>query len=332
MAHEAGGTPALPVKSLSYTTATALQQFSPTIRRVKLEAIINSGAGAEGKEAIREQLVDMFRAGGFDANISLAESGEEIGELARRAATSDADVIVAGGGDGTINSVAAEMIDANKVLGILPLGTLNHFAKDLQIPLELEAAVQTIIAGHTLAVDFGEVNGRIFLNNSSLGLYPNIVREREKKQRLGRGKWPAFVWAALSVMRRYPFLEIRLNVEGEQLNLKTPFVFIGNNEYVMETLSIGGRARLDAGKLSLYVTNRMGRLGLIRLAFRALFGGLRQEKDFLAVQTEEIWLGTRHRRTRVALDGEVTVMAPPLRYRIHPRGLRVLAPESNSTG
>ena len=121
-------------------------------------------------------------------------------------------------------------------------------------------------------------------------------------------------------MRRYPFLEIRLNVEGEQLTLKTPFVFIGNNEYVMETLSIGGRARLDAGKLSLYVTNRMGRLGLIRLALRALFGGLRQEKDFLALHAEEIWLGTKHRRVRVALDGEVTVMEPPLHYRIHPRG------------
>ncbi|HWN12167.1 MAG TPA: diacylglycerol kinase family protein [Pyrinomonadaceae bacterium] len=295
---------------------------------MKIEVIINAGAGAEGKEVIPDQLVEMFRAGGVDAHVSLADSGEEIIELARRAATSDAEVIVAGGGDGTISSIAAEMIDTNKFLGILPLGTLNHFAKDLQIPLELEEAVQTIIAGHTTEVDFGEVNGRIFLNNSSLGLYPNLVREREKEQRLGRGKWPAFVWAGLSVLRRYPFLEIRLSVEGEQLTLKTPFVFIGNNEYLMETLNVGGRARLDTGKLSLYVTNRVGRLGLIRLALRALLGGLHQEKDFLALQAEEIWLGTRHRRMRVALDGEVTVMAPPLQYRIHPRGLQVLIPET----
>ena len=292
--------------------------------------IINAGAGTDNKEDLQARLIEMFHAGGVEARVSLAHTGDEVTQFARDAAKSDADAIIAGGGDGTISSVAAEIIETDKVFGVLPFGTLNHFAKDLQMPLELEGAVQTIIAGHTIEVDFAEVNSHIFLNNSSLGLYPNIVREREKKQRLGHGKWPAFMWAAFSVMRRYPFLEIRLNVEGEQLTLKTPFVFIGNNEYVMETLSIGGRARLNAGRLSLYVTNRMGRLGLIRLALRAMFGGLRQEKDFLAFQAEEIWLGTKHRRVRVALDGEVTVMEPPLHYRIHPRGLRVLAPEPGS--
>lgn len=293
---------------------------------MKIEVIINAGAGADGKEDIQDQLVEMFRASGIEARVSLARTGTEVTEFARQAARSDADAVVAGGGDGTISSVASEMIGSDKALGILPFGTLNHFAKDLQIPLDLEGAVQTIIAGHTIEVDFGEVNGRIFLNNSSLGLYPSIVREREKKQRLGHGKWPAFVWAALSVLRRYPFLEIRLSVAGKQLTLKTPFVFIGNNEYAMETLNIGGRARLDAGKLSLYLTHRTGRLGLIRLTLRALFGGLRQEKDFLALHTEEIWLGTKDRRLRVALDGEVTVMEPPLHYRVRPRELRVLAP------
>ncbi len=307
-------------------SATALQQVCPNIEPVKIEVIINAGAGAHGKEDIQDQLLEMFRASEIEARVSLARSGSEVTEFARRAARSNADAIVAGGGDGTISSVASEIIGSNKALGVLPFGTLNHFAKDLQIPLDLEGAVQTIIAGHTIEVDFGEVNGHIFLNNSSLGLYPRIVREREKKQRLGHGKWPAFVWAALSGLRRYPFLEIRLIVEGKQLTLKTPFIFIGNNEYEMETLNIGRRARLDAGRLSLYITNRTGRLGLIRLALRALLGGLRQEKDFLALHTEEIWLGTKHRRLRVALDGEVTVMEPPLNYRVHPRELRVLAP------
>ena len=298
---------------------------------MKIEVIINAGAGAEHKDGIQDQLLEMFRAGGIEARVSLARSGSEITEFARRAVQSDADAIIAGGGDGTINAVASEVIGSDKTLGVLPLGTLNHFAKDLQIPIELDGAVQTIIAGHVIEVDFGEVNGRIFLNNSSLGLYPSIVREREKIQRLGHGKWPAFVWAALSVLRRYPFVEIRLSVDGKEMTLKTPFVFIGNNEYAMETLNIGGRARLDAGRLSLYITNRTGRLGLIRLALRALFGGLRQEKDFLALLTDEIWLGTKHRRLRVALDGEVTVMEPPLKYRVHRRGLRVLAPERNET-
>lgn len=323
--------PAVPVKSLSQTFATALQQLSPTIGAVKITVIINAGAGADGKEDVRDQLVELFQAGGVEAQVSLAHTGDEVTELARKAAQSDADAIVAGGGDGTISSVASELMGTNKVLGVLPFGTLNHFAKDLQMPLELEGAVQTIIAGHTIDVDVGEVNDRIFLNNSSLGLYPSIVREREKKQRLGHGKWPAFVWAALAVMRRYPFLEIRLSVEGEQLTLKTPFVFIGNNEYEMESLKVGGRARLDAGKLSLYLTHRTGRLGLIVLALRALLGRLRQERDFVVLITEEIWLATKHRRVRVAFDGEVMIMEPPLHYRIHARALRVLVPEAVKT-
>jgi diacylglycerol kinase family enzyme len=159
-----------------------------------------------------------------------------------------------------------------------------------------------------------------------LGLYPSIVRERERQQRLGWGKWPAYVWAALSVLRRYPFLNIRLGVDGKELKSRTPFVFIGNNEYEMETLNIGGRACLDAGELSLYMTLRTGRLGLVRLALRALVGGLHQEKDFLALRTKEIWIGTKHKRLRVALDGEVRMMEPPLHYLVRPRVLRVLVP------
>ncbi len=293
---------------------------------MKIEVIVNASSGAGADRALKERLNELFSGNGRVAHVALAKSGDEIDELAKRAALGDADVVVAGGGDGTINSVTSQLLNTKKKLGVLPLGTMNHFAKDLHIPLDLEAAVETIVEGHVTNVDLGEVNGHIFVNNSSLGLYPSIVREREKQQQLGSGKWPAYVWAALAVLRRYPFLNIRLDVEGRAWASRTPFVFIGNNEYEMETLNIGGRACLDAGKLSLYVTNRTGRLGLVRLALRALFGGLRQEKDFLAMCTKEVWIDTKHRRVRVALDGEITIMEPPLHYRVLPGKLRVLVP------
>ena len=295
---------------------------------MKIEVIINAGSGADDKEDMRRHLEEMFGSSNITTRISLAHSGTEVVELAGRAAQTDAQIIVAGGGDGTINAVAAAVVDSHKTLGILPFGTLNHLAKDLQVPLDIEGAVQTIIEGEVVQIDVGEVNDHIFLNNSSLGLYPNIVREREKQQKLGWGKWPAFVWAAIAVLRRYPFLGVRLSVEGKELVSRTPFVFVGNNEYEMESLNIGSRSCLDAGKLSLYVTNRIGRLGLIRLALRALFGGLRQEKDFLALCAPEIWIETKHKRLRVALDGEVITMAPPLHYRVRPRALRVLVPKA----
>ena len=298
------------------------------MKAVKIDVIINARSGAGNKVEVQHRLAQAFKATGVEARISLARNGAEVVKLAQRALRSDAQVIVAAGGDGTVSAVAATVIGSDKALGVLPSGTMNHFAKDLKIPLDLEGAVETIVADHEARVDVGEVNDHIFVNNSSLGLYPSIVREREKQQRLGWGKWPAFVWAALTVLRRYPFLGIRVSVDGQELRSRTPFVFIGNNEYEMAGFNIGRRARLDKGELSLYVTNRTGRLGLIRLALRALLGGLRQEKDFLAMRTKEVWIETKHKRLRLALDGEVTNLVPPLHYRVRPGALRVLAPPS----
>lgn len=289
--------------------------------------IINAHSGFSDKEEVRRQLSEIFTAGGVTADISIAKNGAEVSKLARTAAGENWSVIVAGGGDGTINAVASAVVGTEKTLGILPLGTLNHFARDLKIPRDLEAAAQTIIAGRAVNVDVGEVNGRIFLNNSSLGLYPIIVHEREKKQRLGSGKWPAFVWAAVAALRRYPFLDIRLSADGKEFRRRTPFVFIGNNEYVMETFNIGLRDCLDRGQLSLYMTHRTGRWGLFRLALRALLGHLREEKDFLAMCTKEVTIDTRRKRLRVAFDGEVDVMEVPLHYRVRPGALRVMVPE-----
>jgi diacylglycerol kinase family enzyme len=300
----------------------------PPIRSIKV--IINARSGFGDKEEARRRLSEIFDAGGVVSDISLAESGEEVDRLAAKAVKEDWTVIMAGGGDGTVNAVATHLLGTDKILGVLPLGTLNHFAKDLRIPLDLVEAAQNAISGEATNVDVGEANGRIFLNNSSLGLYPIIVREREKKQRLGSGKWPAFAWAAITAFRRYPFLHVRLDAGGEKFNLKTPFVFVGNNEYIMERLHIGGRARLDQGVLSVYVTNRTGRWGLVRLALRALLGRLREEKDFLALLTKEVKIETRHKRLRAAFDGEVELMQAPLQYQSRPGALRVMAPRPES--
>ena len=311
--------------------ATVLEQLCTTISAVKVEVIVNNSSGASHGPGIQHSLAEAFKAAGVEARLSLAHTGSEVTALAQQAASGDAKIIVAAGGDGTINSVATAIIGTGKALGVLPFGTMNHFAKDLLIPLDLQGAIQTIVERHESTVDIGDVNGHIFINNSSLGLYPNIVRERERQQQLGWGKWPAYVWAALAVLRRYPFLDIQVGVDGKELRSRTPFIFVGNNEYEMETLNIGGRAYLDKGELSLYMTNRTGRLGLIRLALHALLGGLHQEKDFVALRTKEIRIETRHKRVRVALDGEVKSLAPPLHYRARPAALRVLTPASGSS-
>jgi diacylglycerol kinase family enzyme len=295
---------------------------------IKIIICANAGSGDNNKAV--QRLAQIFDDKQVEADISLAQNGAEVTELAREAAIGPYRVIVAGGGDGTVSSVAAAVIDSNKILGVLPLGTLNHFARDLRIPFDVEAAAHTIVAGDIAEVDVAEVNNRIFLNNSSLGLYPIIVREREKRQRLGSGKWPAFIWATIQAFRRYPFLDIRLRANDHSLVRTTPFVFVGNNEYAMDLLNIGVRDRLDRGVLSIYITHRTSRLRLISLALRAVLGRLRHDKDFLALHSDELKIQTHHKRLRVAFDGEIEVMEPPLQYRVRARALRVIVPKAEA--
>ena len=291
-----------------------------------VKIIISASAGS-AKNETGERLAQIFAEHQVAVEVSVAETGAELTRLARDATRAPHKTIIAAGGDGTVNSVATEVVDSGKILGVLPLGTLNHFARDLRIPFEVEAAVRTIVEGHTIEVDVAAVNDRVFLNNSSLGLYPIIVREREKRQRLGLGKWPAFVWATIQALRRYPFLDVRLRVDGEWLARTTPFVFIGNNEYVMDLFNIGVRERLDRGVLTIYITNRTSRLRLMGLAVRAVLGRLREDKDFLELRSSEVKIHTGHKRLRVALDGELTIMQPPLDYRVRSRALRVIVPQ-----
>ena len=292
-----------------------------------IEVIINAGSGSVESEETRQRLSELFDANGVEANIRLAKNGEEIVGFAEKAAKSDAEIIVAGGGDGTVSAVAAEVLKTKKTLGILPLGTLNNFSKDLGISQNLEEAVKIIAENNVKQIDVGEVNGRIFVNNSSIGLYPHIVKRREKQQRLGHGKWRSAFWAALKILKRSAFFAVRLKNETSERIVKTPFVFVGNGAYEMDLLNIGRRAEIDDGKLSVYFLHRSGRSGLFLLIVRTVFGRLRQTHDFEEISVEEIIFETRKKRILVAFDGEVETLETPLYYQIHPKALRVIVPK-----
>jgi diacylglycerol kinase family enzyme len=289
--------------------------------------IINASARQAGEEQAR-RVAELFDSYGVKAEIVLARTGAEITTAARRAVRGKSNVVVAGGGDGTINAVASELIGTDKALGVLPLGTLNHFAKDLNIPQDLEASAKTVLEGKIVQVDVGEVNGRYFLNNSSLGIYPRLVAARERQQKQGRGKWLAFLTAAVGMIHRYPVLFVRLTTGTTELVRRTSIVFVGNNEYELEGLGMGARRCLDKGQLHVYVMHDTGIWGLARLFFSAIFRKLDQVKEFDAWCTRELWVEARRRRLRVALDGEVTIMQLPLHYRSKPGALRVIVPRS----
>ena len=296
---------------------------------MKAAVVLNASAGSiagTAASATVSRVREAFARTSLEADV-LAVSHEGFPEAARRAAASDADMVVFGGGDGTLSTGAAALLGGHKPLGILPLGSLNHFARDVGIPLDLDQAVGTIERGYVTEVDVGEVNGRVFLNNSSIGLYPAAVAHREElRHRHGGGKWPAMFNACADVVRRYPLLDVTLRVDDRAVALTTPFVFVGNNRYEMSLFSLGTRTSLQGGELSIYLTQDAGRLGLFRLFFRALLGRLEQDRDFHSVMLPEVEIRTRRRSLRVSLDGEVVRMASPIRYMIRPRALRVLAP------
>ena len=279
-----------------------------------------------GQPLRRTVITELFAARGVAAAITLLGDGVSVPDVVHQAITAGAPAVVAAGGDGTVSAVAAALIGSDVPLGVLPVGTLNHFAKDLGLPLELEEAVEIVQNRNARVVDAGEVNGRIFLNNSSIGVYPRLVELRDRYRESGITKWIAAVWAGLAVLRLRPFMGVRIESPEGVLLRRTPFVLVGNNEYHMSGLHPTSRDSLTGGKLAVYVMKAQGRPSLLWLAWQVLRRGVSKtpELDFLSVA--EATVETRRRNLQVALDGEVVTLQSPLRYKILPGVLRVLAP------
>ena len=305
--------------------------------------ILNAAAGGASQSAdAHGEIRAALEQAGIQAELR-PTPGPDLAKAAREALSAHSahpDAIIAAGGDGTVSAVASALAGSAVPLGILPVGTLNHFAKDLGLPQTLPEAARIIAAGHIRQVDVGlldvgstsSADARVFVNNSSIGLYPRIVDHRDSQmRRFGRGKWPAMLSAFFSVFRRFPTVRVRIATDDQAVTRTTPFVFIGNNEYDIDRLNLGGRQRLDAGALCLYFTNRTGRLGLLRLAFRLLVGHLDQDKDFNAMCVTELWIDSHKRHLRVALDGETQRLSPPLHYHVAPQSLRVFAPRETTS-
>jgi diacylglycerol kinase family enzyme len=290
----------------------------------------SSGTTAEKKpDDVRAELEAIFRKHAISASFEFVP-GSELQAAAeravKRAAAREIDAIVAGGGDGTIHTVASAVAGTDIPLGIIPLGTLNHFAKDLKIPLAVEDAVAVISGGVHRSVDVGEVNGEIFINNSSIGIYPYVVLDRDRRRKGQRlSKWPAMIMAGFRAFWNLPLHRLRIRAQNWQEACRSPCVFIGNNEYHLKGSSIGSRERLDGGELCLFVARQQGRLALLWVAVRCV-AGLVDQSDLRTVATPAVEVSSRRKRLLVAFDGEIQWMQTPLHYRIRSAAIRVLVP------
>jgi len=294
---------------------------------VAVPVLLNKGGGAVAADAgIADKVEAALRDAGVDAEIELIEGGDCEVRCKAIAERGDA-LLIVGGGDGTISAAASALVGTKTKLGILPLGTLNHFSRDLGIPADLGEAAKLIASGSEKRVDVAEMNGRIFINNSAIGLYPLMVVDRDlQRKRLGRSKRLAMLVASLRALARFNHQRLTLTVNDEKARIDTPLLFVGNNDYRLDIGAPGQRESLDDGELCVLVMRKKTRTGLIGASIRALFDRTRRDDMVRIDGVERLRVGSHRGQLAVSLDGEVVRSAPPLDYRIRKQALTVIAP------
>lgn len=292
--------------------------------------ILNAAASGFFRRPVRDicqVITSEFAAHGIGSEIVLAFGGALDRRAKDAAATGTVDAVIAGGGDGTAGAVAAGLAQTNMPFGILPLGRSNHFARDVGIPSNLDQAIAIIGSGHVATIDAGEVNGHLFINNSSLGAYPFLLLDREKWwRRRGLLRPAAMLLAGYKLLRQYPLRRFSVRAGNQAEIWRTPCMFVANNRYDLDPFALGRRNHLNGGELWVYIARQQTRLSLGWFSLRFLMGLSDPAKDLRVFHAPSLEIGLRLPNVTLAMDGELVQMSTPLHYRIRPAALRVYAP------
>ena len=297
----------------------------------RYHVFINDAAGTAGEgDVSAKDLAEAFRQVGVDATV-IDVDAEHLPDAMREAWRSGIDAVVVGGGDGTTNCAADVAVADKMVLGVLPMGTFNHFAKDLGLTSDLEEAVKFLAAAEVTAVDVGEVNGRIFVNNASIGVYPEMVANRDEiRKRRGWGKIRAAPVAIVRTLRRLPVHHLRMTIDDSpRLAIDTPLLFVGNGSFDDHGVRVGRRTSLEDHRLCAYVIATASRWRLVVNAIQARFGGVNAAPLMMRHSGEHLIVDSDEPSLAVALDGEPTDLRVPLSFHTRPGALRVLARAPN---
>jgi diacylglycerol kinase family enzyme len=290
-------------------------------RMAEVQAVLREGCERAGRRLELLEVTDPKR---------LSARADEAVQRARQCGG----VVVAAGGDGTINTVAQATLGSGCALGVLPQGTFNYFSRAHGIPDDTLAALQVLLAGRRKPVQVGLVGDQVFLVNASLGLYPRLLEDREDwKRHLGRSRLVAF-WAGLAtLLRGHRSLRLRIEAEGSTRELRTPTLFVGNNALQMEQLGFPEADAIRAGQMAVIALRPVGTLNMLGLLLRGALGQLGDAEELLHVATRQFTVraGRRMgtpvgRHIKVATDGEVRRMRLPLVFRLAPHTLDLLCP------
>jgi diacylglycerol kinase family enzyme len=293
--------------------------------------LLNSGAGTlrdgDGDEVVA-RIEKTLREAGHEVEVVTATGSELQGCLDERLSRDPPETVIVGGGDGTVSGMAAALCDSRVALGVLPLGTMNLFARSLGMPLDLDAALAALAGGRIRKVDLGEVNGRIFTHHVSTGLQPRLVAMREKAQYGSRiGKIFATFRALLSIMRRPPRLQVRVTLDDEVFNVATPALVVSNNLFGPDHLPYADA--LDRGELGIYICTSHRPADVAQVTLEALLGSWHARARVKTLTARAITVERRSRRRRrivATVDGELVTFDGAIEMKIRPACLAVLAP------
>ncbi len=326
---------ARPPLSPSPEPSPAPSQPYSSSRQGELFIIANPGSGEHDSRETRQLLARVFAEAGRDFRFVPVDRPQMLESACERAAAEAADaggVLVAAGGDGTINAVAGAAWRKGCRLGVLPMGTFNYFGRSHGIPQDLEAAARALLDADVQAVQVGEVNGQLFLVNASLGLYPQLLQDREAfKQRFGRHRWVAVLSGLVTVFAWRRQLVLELEANGQRTLITTPTLFVGNNRLQLESIGIGQEVLHDLGNgdLVAVAARPIGSWQMLGLLLRGAFGRLgdADQVHSFAFSAMTVRVAGR-RKVKFAADGEVRVLTPPLRFAVGGAPLQLMLPRA----
>ena len=272
--------------------------------------------------------VEALRAAAADAGVEIIALAPDVdvARTIRERIARGTSLFIAAGGDGTVHHVLQPLVNTEACLAVLPIGTYNHFARDLDIPLDWRAALEVALTGDRRQIDAARVNDRYFVNNLSIGLYPELVARREERGR-DYPRWKARLWAAYVTLRNYPHVTATLESEHHHEVLRTHVFLVSNNSYDLSRAGIEApRSNMSEGRLSVYWLPHVPRLRLTRYIARYLAGRVREAPGFRSFRTARMRLQSTHGKLAVGLDGELFVLDTPLVITVVPQSLLVRVP------
>lgn len=301
--------------------------------------VLNAGSGHQDTNETAATIREVLSAAGRPHELLLAEQGGDLPRLARRAvalAQAQDGIVVAAGGDGTINAVAQAALGCGQPFAVLPQGTFNYFGRAHGISQDTRTATEALLTATAQPVQVGLVNDRVFLVNASLGLYPQLLEDREAfKARFGRSRLIAMISGLLSFLRERRQLHIAIDVEGETRSVRTPTLFVGNNALQLQQIGIAEAEALDRSRLVAIALKPVSSWQMVGLLLRGAFGRLGEADQVVSFPLRELSVrppGRRgRRRYKVAMDGEVTHLPAPLLFRISPKPLLLMVPLAPAT-